>query len=156
MALSCLGSVGKVTHVSPSVILKTDWLIHPAACKFRNPPPSSTGATSVNKKCVILPQFQRMQTRGAGLLLCSLSACFCTLGCEWRAGGRGGVLRQAGGERRPGPPSHNSCSVIVASADSIDFWEGTVEKYTSFSALPAAAISMPKNRGGNRLSSCPC
>lgn len=27
--------------------------------------------------------------------------------------------------------------MIVASEDSVDFWEGTVEKYTSFSKLPA-------------------
>lgn len=51
------------------------------------------------------------------------------------------TLAESGGARlvEVGPPSHNSCTVIVASEDAVDFWEGTVEKYTSVSKLPARA-----------------
>lgn len=76
----------------------------------------------------------------------------------WILGSRGSVLWLAECNRvrqaEAGPPSHNSCSVIVASKDTVDFWEGTEEKYTSFSKLPAQAINTPKNRGWSWLSSC--
>lgn len=78
-----------------------------------------------------------MQTHWVTFAFVSAFRLFLHAGCEFRrfflGWQKAARVRQAGA----GPPSHNSCSVIVASEDSVDFWEGTVEKYTSFSKLPA-------------------
>lgn len=104
-----------------------------------------------------LRNFHRTQTHWVTCaFVCAFRLFF--LHWVWILGSQGGVLRLAECNRvrqaEAGPPSHNSCSVIVASKDTVDFWEGTVEKYTSFSKLPAQAINTPKNRGWSWLSSC--
>lgn len=98
-----------------------------------------------------------MQTHGVTFAFVCPFRLLLRTGCEfWGAEAVFFRLAESSRVRQPGarPPSHNSCSVIVASKDSVDFWEGTVEKYTSFSKLPAPAINAAKNRGWNWLSSC--
>lgn len=132
---------------------------HPATCKFRKSAPSTvTAATSVDKNSIICAIFTGCKHIESHLLCVCLPPVFVRL--VWILGSGGGFLRLAKSSRvrqvGAGPPSHNSCSVIVASEDSVDFWEGTVEKYTSFSKLPAQAAGTPKNRGCNWPSSCHC
>lgn len=62
------------SYILPHVNLE----IHPPVPPL---PPASI------KSSVIVHNFHRMQTRGVGLLLCAASACFCTPGCEFWAGG---------------------------------------------------------------------
>lgn len=123
-------------------------------------PPPPTHANSVDKNSIICLVYSGCKHTESHMLLCLPSACFCEWSVNFGQLGRFFFCRLAenSGVRRSGsePPSHNSCSVIVASGKSADFGEGTVEKYTSFSKLAAWAAGTPKNRGSNWLSSCHC
>lgn len=122
-------------------------------------PPTATAATSVDKTM----QFAQFSPDANMLshfwpFLLRPSACFCTLGVNrgqqrrhFFAAGRTAI---GWGQLRQSHLATTAALWLSPARDTVDFWEGTAQKYTSFSWLPTQAINTPKNRGRGWLSSC--